>query len=143
MMTSGLIRSLGLSFISISAGSTLSRPVNVWVISFSGWMRPDMTRRFPVLRWDIPAASPPAWILLFVRAAVLLEVVSAPMNTPALLGENHTNEQEYFLWRFVWILIGKPTNLWFIAVVPKRCFNAINFLTQCHKCSRFIEVNLQ
>lgn len=76
MMTSGLIRSLGLSFISISAGSTLSRPVNVWVISFSGWMRPDMTGRFPVLHWDIPAASPPAWILLFVRAAVLLEVVS-------------------------------------------------------------------
>lgn len=34
--TSGLIRSFGLSFISISAGSTLSRPVNLCVISFSG-----------------------------------------------------------------------------------------------------------
>ena len=40
MSTRGLIRSAGLSFISMSAVSTFSKPWNTWVTSFSGWMRP-------------------------------------------------------------------------------------------------------
>jgi hypothetical protein len=49
------------------------------------------------------------------------------MNTPALLGKNHTNKQEYFYG----CLFGKPMNLCFIAESPN-CVKAIGNREQHH-----------